>query len=279
MEAKAPCGHRPAARRDHLHPQRNRDLGRRGAFQHRAHRTGTKKRPACGHRYYKWQLCLRDTGVCSGALGTGYLQHADGQRPCAGMQAFQRGFPRRAPAKRDRKKPVPRGCWASGAAPGRIPALPARWRPVRVHLLYVPRRSGGGLCQRGRACCDQRHELPRPQRQKRQCGGGGQRRRGRFCQRSPPRHRLPARAGSKSLRRRSCRRGLRCPGRERAKLSGGARAAAYWQRTAYLRPRRDCRRSGRTAARGTGRHPAGGSARLRAQDRGLHCAGCDPDRP
>ena len=100
-----------------------------------------------------------------------------------------------------------------------------------------------------------------------------------FCKRPPPRHRLPAGAGSKGLRRWSCRRSLRRPGRERAKLSGRARAAAYWQRTAHLRPRRDCRRPRRTAARGTGRHPAGGSARLRAQDRGLHCAGRHPDRP
>ena len=100
-----------------------------------------------------------------------------------------------------------------------------------------------------------------------------------FCQRPPPRYRLPAGAGSKSLRRRSRRRSLRRPGRECAKLFGRARAAAYWQRAAHLRPRRDCRRPGRTAARGTGRHPAGGSARLRAQDCGLHCAGCDPDRP
>ena len=37
-----------------------------------------KKRTTCGHHYYKRQLCLRDTGVCSGALGTGYVQHADG---------------------------------------------------------------------------------------------------------------------------------------------------------------------------------------------------------
>ena len=69
------------------------------------------------------------------------------------------------------------------------------------------------------------------------------------------------------------------PGRECAKLSGRARAAAYWQRTAHLRPRCDCRRSGRTAARGAGRYPAGGPARLRAQDRGLHRAGSHPHRP
>ena len=45
------------------------------------------------------------------------------------------------------KKPVPRSRRASGAAPGRVPALPARWREVRIHLLYVPRRSGGGFRQ------------------------------------------------------------------------------------------------------------------------------------
>ena len=100
-----------------------------------------------------------------------------------------------------------------------------------------------------------------------------------FAKRPPPRHCLPTGAGSKGLRRRSCRRGLRCPGGECAKLSGRARAAAYWQRAAHLRPRRDCRRPGRTAARGAGRYPAGGSARLRAQDCGLHCAGRHPDRP
>ena len=100
-----------------------------------------------------------------------------------------------------------------------------------------------------------------------------------FANDPPPRHRFSAGAGSKSLRRRPCRRGLRRPGRERAKLSGRARAAAHRQRAAHLRPRRDCRRPGRTAARGIGGHPAGGSARLRAQDRGLHRAGRHPHRP
>ena len=42
VEAKAPCGHRPAARRHHLHPQGDRVSGRRGALQHRAHRAGAK---------------------------------------------------------------------------------------------------------------------------------------------------------------------------------------------------------------------------------------------
>ena len=100
-----------------------------------------------------------------------------------------------------------------------------------------------------------------------------------FANDPPPRHRFSAGAGSKSLRRWPCRRGLRRPGRECAKLSGRARAAAHRQRAAHLRPRRDCRRPGRTAARGIGGHPAGGSARLRAQDRGLHRAGRHPHRP
>ena len=148
------------------------------------------------------------------------------------------------------------------------PALPRGEYQLSQHVgdrcVYTFCMCPGGqvVASARRACCDQRHELPRPQRQKRQCGGGGQRGRGRLCKRPPPRHRLPAGAGSKSLCRRSCRRSLRRPGRECAKLSGRARAAAYWQRTAHLRPRCDCRRSGRTAARGAGGYPASGSARL-----------------
>ncbi len=37
LEAEAPCGHRPAARRYHLHPQGDRSSGRRGALQHGPH--------------------------------------------------------------------------------------------------------------------------------------------------------------------------------------------------------------------------------------------------
>ena len=44
-----------------------------------------------------------------------------------------------------------------------------------VYLLHVSRRSGGSFGQRDRPCGHQRHELPRPGRQKRQRGGGGQR--------------------------------------------------------------------------------------------------------
>ena len=38
LEAEAPCGHRPAAGRYHLHPQGDRSSGRRGALQHGPHR-------------------------------------------------------------------------------------------------------------------------------------------------------------------------------------------------------------------------------------------------
>ena len=89
--------------------------------------------------------------------------------------------------------------------------------PVRLHLLHVPRRPGGGLGQRERPCGHQWHELPCPQRQKRQRGCGGQRGRSRFCKRSrarpsrssgswKPEHTPPdARQGSTRPRRRTSR--------------------------------------------------------------------------
>ena len=99
------------------------------------------------------------------------------------------------------------------ALPGRVPALPACGGAVRLYVLHVPGRPGGGLGQRERPCGHQWHELPCPQRQKRQRGCGGQRGRSRFCKRSPPGHRVPAGTGSQSIRRRTPGRGSTRPRR------------------------------------------------------------------
>ena len=122
------------------------------------------------------------------------------------------------------------------------PALPRGEYQLSQHVgercVYTfcmcPRRAGGGIGQRGRPCSDQRHELPRPQWQKCQRGRGGERGRQGLCRRSAPGHRVPAGAGSQSLRRWAQCRGVCRSGREHPELSGRARSAEHWTRAAYL---------------------------------------------
>ncbi len=125
-----------------------------------------------------------------------------GLRSAAGMQAVLRRLPRRAPADRDRQKPLPRRGRSPGAAEGGVPAEPARLRrTVRLHLLHVPGRHGLRRRQRGRRRCHQRHEPARPRWPQRQRGGGRQCGRQRLRQRPGEGRRVPASAGAGRLPR------------------------------------------------------------------------------
>ena len=164
------------------------------------------------------------------------------------MQAVLRRLPRRAPADRDRQKPLPRRGGSPGAAEGGVPAEPARLRrAVRLHLLHVPGRHGLRRRQRGGRRCHQRHEPARPRWPQRQRGGGRQCGRQRLRQRPGEGRRVPASAGAGRLPRR--RRELSCPGGDRRQLSGRARCARAGGSAADLPARCDALRPRQPAAR------------------------------
>ena len=63
--------------------------------------TGFEQKNGHAHRhfYHQWHLCLRSFGVRSGPLGPRYLRMLMDGGLVAGMQAVQRGLPRRASAE------------------------------------------------------------------------------------------------------------------------------------------------------------------------------------
>jgi hypothetical protein len=131
-------------------------------------------RVAAGHR--------RDDGhagaarrVCPGAQLARHLCPATRRRRVSGGQAFLGGVPHRAPAKRDRPRPLGPARRPPAAGRGRLQAgAPRQERPRGLQLLHVPGRHRGGSHQRTGPSGDQRHEpvlARRAQRQRRHGGG------------------------------------------------------------------------------------------------------------
>ena len=179
------------------------------------------------HFHHRRGHPLPDPGAGGGPFGAGHLRGPDGRWAGLQLQALQRGVPGRAPAKRDRKEPLPRGRRPPGPAPGGVSAFPSCKWARRLYVLYVPRRPGGGCGQRDGPGGHQRDELPRPGGQKRQRRRGGRGGARRFRERSPAGHCLPAGAGSPGLCRRAGRRPLRRPRRKHGQLSGRTGPAGH----------------------------------------------------